>query len=167
MDQAYDLAGRLVAKDGGFKTRGVLEAIAGSETDRVAFDALCFLGAGSVRRPDLNPDLPDAFREFLVDVLSGRRRRPAKRRGLPSPDPYRDELVFEFLDDMVEAFGVAPTRGEDAEHRDSACDLAAEALRGAGLRPKSHDVCKNIWERYNSALVAAQRGERDAYPPHA
>lgn len=154
VEETYDRARGLIAADGDLDLTALRAAIEAADRDPLTHDALCWLGAGFVRRAETAAEMPEDLRQFLAEVLAQNRPRPSRRRGRPSPSAERDHAVVELIDRIVMNFGIAPTRAEDADHSDSACDFAAAALRQAGLRPNSYGRLAQLWCEYDGPLLS-------------
>lgn len=138
------------AKDGKCDTDVLCAMIDAAETDPLVFDALCWAGSERVRYGSRNQSIPPDLRHFLADVLIGERKQPAERPGPPSPDAYRDYWVFILVLQLTHTFGLHATRNDATESSDSACDITAEALCAAGLRPSSYGRVRKVWQHHKA-----------------
>jgi hypothetical protein len=111
--------------------------------DPLIFDASCrivasLLAAGATLRPGLA--------EFSASVISGLATRP-KHHGRHSREIALRDTGICFLINMVMSRGFKATRFEDTGHKNSACDIVAEALAAAGLNPTRYETLKQVWRK--------------------
>ena len=101
-----------------------------TERDPWMFDNLVKV-AGQMLQEDLLK--PESLKLFAVEILVGKRRRPA-RRGRSS-DPrlqHRDILLFLLVQQAVEIFKTAAYSTARTQRSPTAADIVAEALKREG-----------------------------------
>jgi hypothetical protein len=98
--------------------------------DRVAFEAAIRLGAEFL---GCNERVPSALSVFLSGYLTGIVKRPGKRGPHRSKNYYRDLLICESID-MLMDLDFGQTRNDATEAQDSAYDIVCDALKGLGIQ---------------------------------
>jgi hypothetical protein len=90
--------------------------------------------------------LPTGLRRFvcraIVDPKFRRPRAPGRSR---DKNWLRDRLLLEILQELEARFDVRPMRNDGSKHRDSACDLVAQAFCTAGNHTLSYKILKLTW----------------------
>lgn len=116
--------------------------LAASDSDPISFDAV-FRHAGELYRRGEWP-VPQ-LRKFKYEVDSEERARPENRK--PRNVEERDYFIAIVIYEVHCLFDVPLTRNDASEHRDSACDIVADAMRIIRKRPSSVDSIKRIWSK--------------------
>ncbi|MFN3280423.1 MAG: hypothetical protein ACK40I_01955 [Tabrizicola sp.] len=96
--------------------------------------------------------LPAHIRDFVIEVLERRCPCP-KVRGRPAHAELRRRLICVMIAYIAETFQLRPTRNDISTHRDSACDIAAEAMASLGLTPSTYSGLKRIWQKRDPDLL--------------
>ncbi|WP_156117819.1 hypothetical protein [Paracoccus sp. PAMC 22219] len=138
-DKASDFSGDAVVQDP-YLTY-VLHLLATSSSDVTSFDSL-FRHAAELYRHGEWP-VP-ILREFKDDVDFQERSRPYKD-GRQKDVVEREYFISIVIYEVHRIFNVPPTRNDASEHRDSACDIVAEAMTVLRTRPNSFPGVKRIW----------------------
>lgn len=84
------------------------------------------------------------LRIFVTEVLRGELERPSER-GTPKVHPSRNRILYALLLEIVDRFGVPPTRNKATPAGMSACDIVAEAMPNDARLPKTYSVLEQIW----------------------
>lgn len=116
--------------------------------DRSAWLSLAGLAVHFLREG--NP-LPPLILAFVIDVLERRCPCPTVR-GRPAHPELRRSLICVMIAYIAETFQLRPTRNDISAHRDSACDIAAEAMASLGLTPSTYSGLKRIWQKRDPDL---------------
>jgi hypothetical protein len=123
------------------------ELIEQSLIDCVAFDAVILVAADFEYR---RQPMPEPLLGWVQEVQRKRLRRPKMKRGkIPGRYFFRDVAIHQLLQEIVH-LGFTATRNDETDHRDSACDIVADALKDIGdpnERIIGADSIKDIWER--------------------
>lgn len=123
-----------------------------SQTDQSAFLAACYLAAGYLRS---NEPMPESLRLFAIEYLSGRSSIPPRPRVRPTGDRKKHDILVEVIAWTCRRFPVHATRSSNArpgaDHKNSACDIVADAMKALEMKPANFDDLTKIWNR---------RGER-------
>ena len=122
----------------------VIELIDKSEADPLAYDAACSVIARALRQ---GADLPLEASRFAAGVLTGETKRPIRKGKSAGAYITRDREIA-YLIEIAASHDLRPTRNDESEHRDSACDVVAEAMQMKGLSPRSYKQIKDIWLVY-------------------
>lgn len=115
--------------------------LAASNSDLVSFDALVRHAAELYRKGEW--PVPQ-LRKFKDDVDLEERSRPGKD-GRPKDVKEREYFIAVVIYEVHCIFGVPPTRNDASDHRDSACDIVADAMTALRKRPSSFSRLKRIW----------------------
>jgi hypothetical protein len=75
--------------------------------------------------------LPRGLRHFVCTALGGNFKRPRGRGRARARKWLRDRLLLEILEELVAKFDVRPTRNDESDPGNSACDLVVEAFEHA------------------------------------
>lgn len=113
--------------------------ISQSHETRLVWDSIIRIAREHLRQGD-SP--PAALRDWLAEVIAGRRPRPrtgAQARGV------RDLLICLALYDLRQRFRIHPAQN-DASKEDSGCDIAAEAFK------LGYEEVEGIWDDRDSIL---------------
>ncbi|SFP01048.1 hypothetical protein SAMN04244567_03611 [Paracoccus pantotrophus] len=111
--------------------------------ERAAFDALRLHASEAIR---VDRPMADELRQFAAGVLSGA-VQPPPLRGAPAIHPTRDRLIHALVTEIVERFGLAPTRNRETASHASACDIVARAMPRKARLPKTYSGIEAIWLR--------------------
>ena len=132
------------------------------DTYLLAVDLACqYIGTGIA--------MPTGLRDFVCGVLFGYLQCP-KRRGRDRAKNWtRDYVIFEMLEELVERFGVRPTRNDVTKEEASACDLVSQAFAAAGDHTLTYKTVKTIWLnkslRREARTIRELRDRSDEGPP--
>lgn len=135
--------------------RALHDHIPRAERSRYVYEALCSLGAGMVSD---GQRMPFELRDFICKVLRNEIKRPRKT-GRPKNLSQRDRFYYFVIDQISMDFGVSPTRNRASSHRDSACDIVAEAMPREGNRPDTYDSLVRIWAKGRKEDEAEDRNQ--------
>jgi hypothetical protein len=107
----------------------------------LAHDAACRIAAAHIVT---GTRMRTGLSDFTTAVLTGETKRPTHR------GPHRSESQLRYLAicNMVSFCvnrGLKAMRSDADKHRNSACDLVAEALLAERLRPTTYKNVKDIW----------------------
>ena len=119
-----------------------------------SYNVLLFGVAAKLARDE---PLSDSLREFVVQHLINPPNLSTQSKKKPKRSPHEDERKY-FAIKFAAQHGLNPTRNDEAKHRQSACDVVAEAateLRQMGYSQFStgygFDSLKSIYTRENKA----------------
>jgi hypothetical protein len=90
-------------------------------------------------------ELVTGLRHFVCSAIGGNFQRPRGRGRARGRNWIRDRLILEILEELVATFDVRPTRNDESDHSNSACDIVLEAFEQAGNYDLSYKVLKSIW----------------------
>lgn len=84
-------------------------------------------------------------RAFIIDYLSGTKKRPSKRgrRSTATAHQLRHATLCLAISHLEE-WGFKVSRNDEAEHRESGCDIVAEAMAELRFRPQSFKEISRI-----------------------
>lgn len=118
-------------------------------SNSVAFDAVSLIVADFEYR---RQPMPEGLRDWAVAVKQDRILRPKMKRGkIRERYFFRNVVVHQLLQEIVK-FGFKSTRDDGSDHKDSACDIVAEAMEevgDSGIKAIDYDRIKDIWEQLN------------------
>lgn len=120
--------------------------LAACDSDSISFDTV-FRHAAEVYRHGEWP-VPQ-LRKFKDAVDFKERARPGNSK--PRNVQERDYFIAIVIHEVHCIFGVPLTRNDASDHRDSACDIVAEAMTVIRKSPSSMDSMRRIWSK--QALV--------------
>ena len=89
--------------------------------------------------------------EFAESVLLGELQRPRHSGKQKLDYKYRDQGICYLVNGLLDK-GFSATRNDATEHRNSACDLVAEAMRSANRKPDTYGQVKRIWLKGRGAF---------------
>jgi hypothetical protein len=89
---------------------------------------------------------PSFLRDFLLDLLSGKRTKPKNRKkGWNPSDRYgRDECIWSVVRQLIQGGGLNRTRDPKRTNRPSACSIVAEVLAELGVPRISERAIEEI-----------------------
>ncbi|MCC5974732.1 MAG: hypothetical protein JJT81_11850 [Rubellimicrobium sp.] len=119
----------------------VIDLIDQSSADPLAFDAASKVVARLLRQ---GAELPSEVSAFAAGVITGERKRPIRKGKNAGAYIARDREIACMVE-IAARHNLHPTRNDESEHRDSACDVVAEAMQTKGLSPRSYKQVKDIW----------------------
>lgn len=90
-------------------------------------------------------ELPQRANDWLVRFLKDDLGKIEEIRGAPRTDG-KYILIYHTVEDIVDEFGMKPTRGEKSVPT-SAIDAVAVALKRLGIGPNSYDRIRKIWQK--------------------
>ena len=83
---------------------------------------------------------------FAADVLEGKAQRPKRRGRTRNGHLYQEAIIYEAIKIAI-SHGLSETRNDGSSHRESACDVVADALKRLKLKPETYGAVKKIWLR--------------------
>lgn len=115
------------------------EASAGSAE---AHQAVCEIIAEHIKD---EISLPLFLRDFLLDILSGKRTKPERKKGWNPSDRYgRDSSICLVVARLTHEGGLNRTRDPKRTNKPSACSIVAEVLAELGVQRISERAVEEI-----------------------
>lgn len=152
IERAYEIGSAALGDGEHISLDRLDEVLRLSQTDQSAFLAACYLAAGYLRS---NEPMPESLRLFAIEYLSGRSSIPPRPRVRPTGDRKKHDILVEVIAWTCRRFPVHATRSSNArpgaDHKNSACDIVADAMKALEMTPANFDDLRKIWDR---------RGER-------